>query len=428
MKNLAVKLTAIAFASALLASTTAGAAFADERPLPNPQIPRLDHVFIIMMENHGYAQVIGNPYMPFVNAEAKKANLATNYFAVGHPSATNYLEVVGGSNFAILNDNHPIWHDTNCVANIFGSISYDNGVNPTPCVIYGTGMDAPTPRIDMSNETSGPPGIIEIDGVHSYPAEHTVGKSIADQLVAAHMTWKTYQQNLPLSGADGIQASDGFFTDKTVFTPEEQAQGETTGAIDNLYREEHNPFVYFANVQASAVNGQIPGVVGFDGPHGLYADLATGHVPAYSFIAPNRCNDQHATGSSPFCKHDPNDHGVLDGLNPGLMAVGDQEIQKIVEAIKASPVWGNQHREGHMWDQRQKSAIVVVWDEGDYAISPITNQVALIVDKNYGRQGVRSNRFYTHFSLLKTVEAAFRLPCLNHACDPDTAVMSDLFR
>jgi hypothetical protein len=49
------------------------------------------------------------------------------------------------------------------------------------------------------------------------------------------------------------------------------------------------------------------------------------------------------------------------------------------------------------------------------------------VDTNYGREHVQSSEFYTHFSLLKSVEAGLGLPCLNHACDADTAVMSDLF-
>jgi hypothetical protein len=53
--------------------------------------------------------------------------------------------------------------------------------------------------------------------------------------------------------------------------------------------------------------------------------------------------------------------------------------------------------------------------------------VLLTVDTNYGVQGVQSNTFYTHFSLLKSIEAGFELPCLNHACDSATAVMSDLF-
>jgi hypothetical protein len=55
------------------------------------------------------------------------------------------------------------------------------------------------------------------------------------------------------------------------------------------------------------------------------------------------------------------------------------------------------------------------------------NQVVVIVDTNYGVHGVSSARRYTHFSLLKSLEAGFRLPCLNHACDEQVAVMSDLF-
>ena len=47
-----------------------------------------------------------------------KANLATNYFAIAHPSNTNYLEVVGGSNFNKLSDQYPDWHNANCVPSI----------------------------------------------------------------------------------------------------------------------------------------------------------------------------------------------------------------------------------------------------------------------------------------------------------------------
>lgn len=74
-----------------------------------------------------------------------------------------------------------------------------------------------------------------------------------------------------------------------------------------------------------------------------------------------------------------------------------------------------------------KNAIVIVWDENDYSTAPNTNQVMLIVDTNYGAGGKRSAKPYTHFSLLKTLEAGFDLPCLNHACDTNVSVMSDLF-
>jgi hypothetical protein len=53
--------------------------------------------------------------------------------------------------------------------------------------------------------------------------------------------------------------------------------------------------------------------------------------------------------------------------------------------------------------------------------------VLLTVDTNYGVSGVRSNAFYTHYSLLRTLEGGFGLPCLNHACDASTATMTDLF-
>jgi len=40
---------------------------------------------------------------------------------------------------------------------------------------------------------------------------------------------------------------------------------------------------------------------------------------------------------------------------------------------------------------------------------------------------VTSSKWYSHFSLLRTIEGGFGLPCLNHACDASTKTMSDLF-
>ncbi len=402
-----------AFAIALFASTTIGTAWADQDD------QKIDHVFVIMMENHGYNEIIGSPYMPFTNEEAAKANLAKKYFAVAHPSLTNYLEVVGGSNFGILNDKSPNWGNTNCISTLRGGPSNEHSSDSSICPVSGDGIDEATPVLDTVNETSGLPGDINIDGAHSYSVAKTIGKTIADQLTAAGLTWKTYQESLPLAGAYGVNTSNGFFSNNsTNLDAVEQKAGMTPGNVAALYRAKHNPFVYFADVQKSAVNGQIPGVVSFEGQNGLWADLATGHVPTYSFVAPNQCHDQHGAGNYPpsateayddvFCSNN-----VFDG---GLRQEGDIELQALVSAIKASPVW-----------TKEKTAIVIVWDENDYSQAPVTNQVALIVDRNYGRQGVQSTNYYTHFSLLKTVETALRLPCLNHACDASTAVMSDLF-
>jgi hypothetical protein len=388
---------------------------ADEGPVPKG-IPHLDHVFVIMMENHAYAQIVNNPNAPFANRYAASANTGTNYFAVAHPSLTNYLEVNGGSNFGVLNDNSPDWHDATCTTNIAsGTASLDNGMFPNICPIYGTGMDAATPVIDYTNETSGPPGVIEVDGVVSYPAASTIGMTIGDQLVSAGLSWKSYQESLGPGGADGINLSDGFFNNTSDLTT--ALPGETTSLI-GLYAVKHNPFAYFQSVQqGNDPHNSLNNIVDFSGPNGLYADLASGRVPSYSWIVPNQCDDQHGRGNAgPECEYDPNDNGTQVGLNPGLIATGDASLETIVNAIHHSPAW----YEG-------RAAIVVIWDENDYSISPTTNQVLLIVDTNYSRHGVSSSKFYTHFSLLKSIEAGFRLPCLNHACDSSTAVMSDLF-
>jgi len=77
------KITAIL---CLLAAGIANTAFAQEGAVPKG-VPHLDRVWVIMMENHGFAQVIGNANMPFTNKYALKVNSARNYFAVGGPTA-----------------------------------------------------------------------------------------------------------------------------------------------------------------------------------------------------------------------------------------------------------------------------------------------------------------------------------------------------
>lgn len=399
-----------------LAAMIAAGLSAQEGTVPKG-VPHLDHVIVLMMENHAYGQVVNNPQMPFTNEYLKKANSATNYFAVAHPSLTNYLEVTGGSNFGVLNDNSPEWHSAACVTNLStGSPSLDTGKEPAICPIGGSGTDAATPAIDYSNETTGPPGDINIDGVKSYAANpHTVGKTIADELAARGMTWKSYEESLTPAGADGVNNSDGLFTDSTNLAT--ALPGEATSLV-GLYAVKHDPFAYFKSVQEGTYWGSsLKNIVPFEGPGGLFDDLRKGELPTYSFIAPNQCNDQHGRGNAgPECEYDPNDVGTLNGLNPALMYRGDATIETIVSAIHESRVW----REG-------RTAIIVIWDENDYSVAPTTNKVPAIVDTNYGAHGVQSSKFYTHFSLLKSIEAGLDLPCLNHACDAGTAVMSDLF-
>jgi hypothetical protein len=133
------------------AAAVAGSALGAEGPIPRG-VAHIDHVFLIMMENHAYGQVIGNPNMPFFNRRANSANLATNYFAVGHPSLTNYLEIVGGSNFGVRNDNPPNWHSSSCATNLSNGFVSLESVSAPICPIEGSGTDAATPALDCTNE------------------------------------------------------------------------------------------------------------------------------------------------------------------------------------------------------------------------------------------------------------------------------------
>ncbi len=393
---------------------------------PPKGVPHLDHVFLIMMENHAYSQILDNPNAPFINQMAKSANLATNYFAVAHPSLTNYLEVVGGSNFGVLSDNNPAWHDSSCKTNLASGIpSTDNPPSTSICPISGTGTDAATPATDCTNEATPPGCVNNIDGTQSIQAApNTAGLTIADQLVASgggpRHSWKSYQESLPGSGADGVNYSDGFYTNSTDFNSIHPTLSPALSHTDvvSLYAAKHDPFVYFRGVQeGNNPRNSLSNIAGFDGPGGLFADLASGDAPTFSFIAPNQCNDQHGRGNAgAFCNFDPSSDGTQAGLNPALIYRGDVSVQKIVTAIKNAPVWND-----------GRNAIVVLWDENDYSSAPNTNQVVLIVDTNYGPHGIRSSQPYNHFSLLKSLEAGFGLLCLNHACDQNVSVMSDLF-
>jgi acid phosphatase len=58
--------------------------------------PQFGHVVLVMEENHGYSDVIGNPAMPYFNSLATKYGLATQYYANVHPSIGNYFMLTTG--------------------------------------------------------------------------------------------------------------------------------------------------------------------------------------------------------------------------------------------------------------------------------------------------------------------------------------------
>lgn len=72
------------------------------------QVPRYDHVFYLVEENHGFDQIIGNPAAPTINALAKNYGYASQYYAITHPSGPNYVAMLAGGTFGVGSDN-PYW-------------------------------------------------------------------------------------------------------------------------------------------------------------------------------------------------------------------------------------------------------------------------------------------------------------------------------
>src|ERR1700716_1738691 len=71
-------------------------------PTPSPKAAATaSHVFVIVMENRSYNQVIDSPYIAQL---AAKYGVATNYHSVSSPSLPNYLALTSGDTWGI-NDN-----------------------------------------------------------------------------------------------------------------------------------------------------------------------------------------------------------------------------------------------------------------------------------------------------------------------------------
>ena len=136
----------------------AGVVFALSAAAAQDGIEALDHVFMIMLENHSFAQIIGSSATPFITGLAATQNIATSYKSTSNPSLPNYLATIAGSDFGITNNGSPAWGG-----------AANNATGPYR-------IEAPT---------------------------------IASQLIATGRTWKTYQEDLPAAGSTVNSAPDG---------------------------------------------------------------------------------------------------------------------------------------------------------------------------------------------------------------------------
>jgi hypothetical protein len=289
-----------------------------------PSAPHYDHVFVVVEENHGFTDVIGNPAAPNLNKLAQQFGLATSYYGITHPSEPNYVALLGGSTFGVNNDNP----------------YYANQVNQP---------------------------------------------SLISQLDQAGISWKAYLQGLPYAGYQGI-----CYPAKCNGTPD----------IDPLYVSKHDGIQNFTtSLNQADWSRQVP-------IEALARDLSSGHVPAFNYVIPDECRDQH--GDPPYCV----DSGSAgDPQDQHLVATGDQYLGQLVSTITSASFWA-----------KGNNAINIVYDEGNDSAgccnaNPGGGRVASIMVTSHGVRGVQDPTPYNHYSLLRTIQDNFGVGCLANTCD-----------
>jgi len=143
------------------------------------------------------------------------------------------------------------------------------------------------------------------------------------------------------------------------------------GARYRLYAKRHNPFLYFRSVLADASRRRrvLPLTR-------LRADVAARRLPAFSLVVPDLCNSMHDCS----------------------IATGDRWLARQLRLLLASP-------------QLRRGVVFVIFDEGSSSVGGGGHIAAYAVGPAV-RRGAMSAQRLSHYSLLATVETAWRLPRL----------------
>ncbi len=107
--------------------------------VPN-HINGIKTVFLILMENHNWDAILGNPFCPYINDTLlPMASYCDQYYSPpgNHPSEPNYLWLIAGTNFGIHNDSPP-------------SFNYQSSTNTLFHLLDQTGISWKTYQEDIS--------------------------------------------------------------------------------------------------------------------------------------------------------------------------------------------------------------------------------------------------------------------------------------
>src|SRR5919198_5504805 len=111
IRGLVMLALALPPAVGVLPDASAAHSTALQAPRPRPTVRHaIKTVFLIVMENHNWFDIKGNPSAPYINHTLlPRASHAEQYYNPpgNHPSLPNYLWLEAGTNFGISNDDGP---------------------------------------------------------------------------------------------------------------------------------------------------------------------------------------------------------------------------------------------------------------------------------------------------------------------------------
>ncbi len=182
--------------------------------------------------------------------------------------------------------------------------------------------------------------------------------NLADLIEASGRTWKTYQEDMP---------SPCFVGDA------------------EPYVQKHSPFIYFDSIRLNSerCGRSVVPLTQLD------KDLASGQLPNFSFIMPNLCNSGHDCSRT----------------------IVDPWMKDMIEKLQSSSSLGS------------SSLIIITYDEaGGKSVESCCGmgekaggKIATILISPEAKPNFEDNTAYSHYSLLKTILAAWNLPALGQA-------------
>ncbi|MCW3064253.1 MAG: phosphoesterase [Solirubrobacterales bacterium] len=318
-------------------------------------LPPVQHVFVIVLENQDQAATFGPgsaaPYL--ARTLTAQGQYLPSYHGVAHLSYPNYIAMVSGQG-----------------ANVLGQAD---------CQVYS----------DVVPGTRGPDG--QAMGLGCiYPSWV---KTVADQLDAKGLTARSYVEDLEKGTPSTCRHPVPGHTDPT----------QSARANDG-YAARHNPFVYFHSLldSGACARDDVPLTQ-------LAPDLAAGTAPSYSLIVPNLCHDGH---DAPCKTGEPGGLKSADAelrkLVPtitasrayksgGLIVVTFDESEHGAAACCNEPQFLNTPNNGGLSFGRGGGKV------GAVLLSP------------YIKPGTVNDTPYNHFSLLRSIEDLFGLGHLGYA-------------